>query len=101
MSAFRESLPTHHVEAKRLRKAIAKLKNGKGSPDGCTAEIYKQLPWEALRTLIHFFYPVLGSLLFPGGLVNFWRSLDPKGGWCCSVEQVPRHCMSACCAQVS
>ena len=40
----RDTMLAHQVTEPILHKAIAKLKNGKGSPDGCSAEMYKHLP---------------------------------------------------------
>ena len=60
---FREVASLHQVDLKMLRKAVAKLKVGKGSPDGCTAEMYKHIPLNALYALVSFYNHIFLNLL--------------------------------------
>jgi len=57
-------LPFSVTEA-HVQKAIKKLKNGKGSPDGCTAEMYKALPHAAFGTLALVFTRLFMQVHFP------------------------------------
>ena len=53
------------ISVSALKKAIGKLKNGKGSPDGCSAEMYKRFPDNALTLLAKFFSYVFAEFAFP------------------------------------
>ena len=70
-------LPFSVTEA-HVQKAIKKLKNGKGSPDGCTAEMYKALPHAALVTLALFFTRLFMQVHFPDSWTTVGASLIPK-----------------------
>ena len=54
-----------HVTVERLRKGIERLKNGKGSPDGCSAEMFKHLPDVALQKMSAFYTALFASLVIP------------------------------------
>ena len=80
---LRIDLVPNRVTTTNLRKAIAKLKNGKGSPDGCTAEMYKHLPDHALQSLALFFTMVMSSLPDRGKCPMAGRTVvSPKGHGC-------------------
>ena len=66
------------VTVEKLQKAVAKLKNGKSSPDGCTAELYKQLPPHVLEGLACFFTVVLATLTIPDDWTVVGAMLIPK-----------------------
>ena len=61
-----------------LDKAILKLKNGKGSPDGVTAEMFKALPAQAKHTLANFLSDSLRKLEFTEFWFNTFATLLPK-----------------------
>ena len=62
---LRIDMSPHRVSLGGLRNAIKKLKNGKGSSDGCTAEMYKKLPEHALQSLAIFFTTLFATLVIP------------------------------------
>ena len=66
------------VTVPALRKAIKKLKNGKGSPDGCTAEMYTNLPDSAIISLAVFFTVIMSELIFPHSWTLVLAILIPK-----------------------
>ena len=63
------------VTETRLRAAIGKLKTGKGSPDGCTAEMYRKLPPTALVSMAVLFSSLLASFNFPAAWVRMMAIL--------------------------
>ena len=69
-----------------VAKAVNKLKNGRGSPDGCTAEMYKALPATALTSLALFFTGLFSGVVFPGSWTTVGATLIPKvvGATCLS-----------------
>ena len=62
----------------RLLAAIQKLKPGKSSPDGCTAEMFRALPMQVFLQLCTYFTRVLSSLDFPDSWGAVGASLIPK-----------------------
>ena len=52
--SLRIDILPHKVTVDKLPKGIAKLKHGKGSSDGVTAEMYKALPNAVLSSLAIF-----------------------------------------------
>ena len=76
--ALRIDLIPFRCTLKHMLAAIAKLKGGKGSPDGCTAEMYKALPQEAILQLCNFFTYLFISLVFPKCWTVVGASLIPK-----------------------
>ena len=77
-SCLRVTMPAYQISVPMLSKAIAKLKNGKGSPDGCTAEMFKQLPPQALHALAIFYTYVFCNLVFPEAWSTVGAVLIPK-----------------------
>ena len=67
-----------HVTLERLSTALKKLKFGKGSPDGCTAEMFRALPTTVLLQLCSFFTHILATLEFPESWSAVGASLIPK-----------------------
>ena len=57
---------------------IRKLKKGKGSPDGITAEMFEALPEPALEKLTSFFNKALLGLIFPQSWTTSQAVLIPK-----------------------
>jgi len=76
--SLRIDIIPHRVTIKRLTAAVARLKCGKGSPDACTAEMYKQLPDNALVGLAVYFTWLLAQLCFPDAWTVVHASLIPK-----------------------
>ena len=76
--SLRIDLLPHKVTPVRLMAAMKKLKNGKGSSDGCTAEMYKQLPASAVESLACFYTTIMASLLFPDSWTVILAVLIPK-----------------------
>ena len=66
------------VDVDRLSCAVRKLKNSKGSPDACPAELYKALPEHALASLASFFTSLLFDLSFPVAWTVVSATLIPK-----------------------
>ena len=62
----------------KLQKAIAKVKRGRGSTDGCTGEMFAALPEEHLDTLALFFTNMFSSLDIPESWTSCVRLLIPK-----------------------
>jgi hypothetical protein len=52
------------ISSEVLASVIRKLKKGKGSPDGITAEMFEALPEPALEKLTSFFNEALLCLIF-------------------------------------
>jgi hypothetical protein len=52
------------ISCEVLASVIRKLKKGKGSPDGITAEMFEALPEPALEKLTSFFNKALLGLIF-------------------------------------
>ena len=76
--SLRIDIPPRRVTVPALAKAINKLKNGKGSPDGCNAEMFKHLPYSALQSLALFFTIILSNLIFPDSWTLVTAILIPK-----------------------
>ena len=76
--ALRIDLLPFRFTMTHILAAISKLKNGKGSPDGCTAEMYKALPASALEKLCDFFTRLFACLDFPESWTVVGASLIPK-----------------------
>ena len=76
--SLRTDLNPRRVSVPALKKAINKLKNGKGSPDGCNAEMFKHLPHTALQSLALFFTIILSELSFPDSWTLVLAILIPK-----------------------
>ena len=66
------------MTVQRLLSAIRKLRNGKGSPDGCTAEMFKHLPDNALCLLAEYFSWVIANLSIPDCWTVVTAILIPK-----------------------
>ena len=66
------------VTVLRLASAIKRLKDDKGSCDGCTAEMYKRLPQNALESLASFMTMILSSLAIPSSWTVVSAILLPK-----------------------
>ena len=77
-NALRIDILPRRISVSALRKAIAKLKNGKGSPDGCSAEMFKHLPDRAFETLADYFSFVFADLSFPESWTVVLGTLIPK-----------------------
>eukprot|EP00969_Alexandrium_andersonii_P059365 2614429-Alexandrium_andersonii.AAC.1 len=71
-------MPAHQVTAASLGKAIGRLKLGKSSPDGLTAEMYKALPPAAAASLARFFTLLLATLVIPLSWTMSMAMLLPK-----------------------
>ena len=76
--SLRIDLHSFHVTPALLRRMIRKLKNGKSSPDGCTAELYKHLPDAALESMALFFSDVFAKLDFHYAWTVVGATLIPK-----------------------
>ena len=61
-----------------MAERIRKLRPGKGSPDGCTAELFHGLPKNAICGLATFFTSVLLTLKIPGEWTQGKATLIPK-----------------------
>ena len=72
-------LGSFHVSDKIFDNCIKKLKLGKGSPDGVTAEMYCAMPRSARPALASYMTSVLRSLSFPSSWFQTYASLVPKG----------------------
>ena len=66
------------VTLERMHAALKKLKSGKSSPDGCTAEMFCSLPTEVLLQLCTYFTPVLATLDIPESWGTVGAALIPK-----------------------
>ena len=66
------------VTVPRLKRAITRLRNGRGSPDGCSAEMFKHLPDPALEQLALFFTSAFAHLVFPETWTVVLANLIPK-----------------------
>ena len=62
--SLRIDVPPLKVTEKRLGEVLRKLRKGKGSPDGLTAEMYNALPPVAIERLACFFTTLLATLCF-------------------------------------
>ena len=80
-------LTSHKVTTAALQKAIAKLKLGRGSPDGCTAEVFRALPPSAIASLAVFYTTVLSLLCMPLCWTVVVAILIPKVVGAASLEQ--------------
>ena len=76
--SLRTNLLAFQVTMERLSKAIRKLKNGKGSPDGCTAELFRNLPTAAMQNLCSFLSHVFYTLAIPESWTVVGATLIPK-----------------------
>ena len=76
--SLRTNLLAFQVTMERLSKAIRKLKNGKGSPDGCTAELFRNLPTAAMQNLCSFLSHVFYTLVIPESWTVVGATLIPK-----------------------
>ena len=61
-----------------MAERIRKLRPGKGSPDGCTAELFHGLPKNAVCSQATFFTSVLLTLKIPGEWTQGKATLIPK-----------------------
>ena len=61
-----------------MAERIRKLRPGKGSPDGCTAELFRSLPNDAVCSLAVFFTCVLLTLKIPREWTQGKATLIPK-----------------------
>ena len=68
----------HVIGVGKLRTLIGKLKSGKGSPDGLTAEMYKHLPDNALDSLSKYLTEMLVTLRMPAEWCAAKAVLLPK-----------------------
>lgn len=75
---LRIDMPSFRVTSQRLSAALHKLRRGKGSPDGLTAEMYVALPPVALESLARFFTVVLTTLAVPESWTKAVAILLPK-----------------------
>ena len=76
--SLRTELSGFTVTPNRLRAALRKLKNSKGSPDGCVAEMYKNLPDEAFNGLAAYLTCVLATFCIPEDWTAVCSTLIPK-----------------------
>ena len=63
---------------KQMFERIRKLRLGKGSPDGCTAELFHGLPNAAVCSLAVFFTGALLTLQIPLAWTQGKATLIPK-----------------------
>ena len=77
-SDMKQDMPVFEVTTERLRKAIKKVKPGRGSPDGCTGEMFAALPGAQVDLLASFFSCTLTSLRIPEAWTTCTRLLLPK-----------------------
>ena len=75
---LRIDLAPFQVTMSRLMAAICRMKRGRGSPDGCTAEMYSALPDFMLESLARFFTESLVSLQVPSSWTVTDAILIPK-----------------------
>jgi hypothetical protein len=75
---LRIDMTSFRVTSQRLSAALHKLRRGKGSPDGLTAEMYIALPPVALESLARFFTMVLTMLAVPESWTKADAILLPK-----------------------
>ena len=61
-----------------LREIFAKLRRGKGSPDGCTAKMYSALPDKAVAALAEYLSHIMATLDVPFSWTAVSASLIPK-----------------------
>ena len=61
-----------------ISKAISKLRLGKASPDGCTAEMFRALPGDALQKLAYYFSGLFYDMNFPMVWTQVEAKLIPK-----------------------
>ena len=80
-------LQSYQVTVARLRAAIKKLRNSKGSPDGCVAEMYKHLPDAALEGLAEYFTALLTAVSSPDAWTVVCATLIPKVVGACSLDK--------------
>ena len=74
-----ESVPVPRVYTpQKMSERIRKLRLGKGSPDGCTAELFYGLPKAAVCSLAVFFTSVLLTLQIPHVWTQGKATLIPK-----------------------
>ena len=76
--SLRIDILPYRISLERMEAALSKLKNGKGSPDGCTAELFKALPKDAVLKLCTFFTQMFASLEFPDDWSVVGATLIPK-----------------------
>ena len=98
MEAWKEA--SHHEEGLEintdmLSALIAKLKSGKGSPDGITAEMYKNLPDNALSSLAAHLTAILRNMDVPTEWCTAKAVLLPKVIGAASLDKFrPIACLS-------
>ena len=68
----------YRIALERMEAALSRLKSGKGRPDGCTAELFKALPNDAVLKLCNFFTHIFASLEFPDDWSVVGATLIPK-----------------------
>ena len=74
-----ESVPVQKVfTPQQMSERIRKLRPGKGSPDGCTAELFHGLPKAAVCSLAVFFTCVMLTLRIPHEWTQGKATLIPK-----------------------
>ena len=76
--ATRQTATPFIVSTLMLRKSFVKLRKGKGSPDGCTAEMFCALPDEAVSGLAAYMTNLLYTLCIPTSWTVVTASLIPK-----------------------
>ena len=76
--SLRIDLKPFKVSSAMLRVLFRRLRKGKGSPDGCTAEMFCELPEEAVESLALFFTMLLASLCIPLSWIVVLATLIPK-----------------------
>ena len=75
---IRAEIPHVRVSALDIRRAVCKLRLGKGSSDGVTAEMFKALPGSACEALAAYFEKVMAELCIPTSWTYTRATLVPK-----------------------
>jgi hypothetical protein len=93
--SLRIDLQNFRVSVNMLDKVLAKLKNGKGSPDGITAEMYKALPLSVKISLAEFLTQTLRTLELSDDWCRVFATLLPKSIGACDLSKFrPVACLS-------
>ena len=89
------------ISRELMVNAIKKLKRCKGSPDGCTAEVYHALPPSARNELLTGLQELFDTLSFPSEWTEISATLIPQMCWLLEPEGLQAAAFTLCHSETS